>query len=122
MNIIHGRTRKIPRWVSLETLAKIAVLVDYYECLEVVEVFSEIWITQLKKDLPKMYAGDLILWMWISWVFRQPEEFNMTTSIAMKQSQDPIQTLGLPIPEIIVCGKLRGATRHDAANQPRRDD
>jgi hypothetical protein len=42
MNIIHGHTRKVPRTVSLEMLAKLAVLVDYYECIEVVEVLSEI--------------------------------------------------------------------------------
>lgn len=53
MNIIHGRTRKIPRSVNLEMLANIAVLVDYYECVEVVEVFSEMWLNQLKEQSPK---------------------------------------------------------------------
>lgn len=30
MNLIHGRTTKIPRSISLEMLAKMSVLVDYY--------------------------------------------------------------------------------------------
>ncbi|RYP62552.1 hypothetical protein DL771_009682 [Monosporascus sp. 5C6A] len=34
MQIIHGRNWGIPRSVSLEMLAKIAVLVDYYKCHE----------------------------------------------------------------------------------------
>lgn len=40
MDIIHGRFRRVPKAISLEILAKIAVLVDYDECLEVVEMFS----------------------------------------------------------------------------------
>ena len=102
MNIIHGHTRKVPRSVSLEILAKFAVLVDYYECFEAVEVFTDMWINELKEDLPKTYSRDLILWIWISWVFRQAEQFTATTGIALKQSRGPIQTLGLPIPERIV--------------------
>jgi hypothetical protein len=32
MDIIHGRTRSVLKAPSLEMLAKIAVLVGYYEC------------------------------------------------------------------------------------------
>ncbi|KAL1969127.1 hypothetical protein VTN77DRAFT_381 [Rasamsonia byssochlamydoides] len=102
MNIIHGHTRKVPRTVSLEMLAKVAVLVDYYQCFEVVEVFSEMWINQLKGDLPKTYSRDVILWICISRVFLQPELFQESTTIALRQSQGPIQTLGLPISGKIV--------------------
>jgi hypothetical protein len=108
MNVIHGHTRKVARSVSLEMLAKLAVLVDYYECLEVVEVFSEIWIDQLEKGLPTTYSRDLILWICISWVFRHPLRFNVATGIALMQSKKPIQTLGLPIPETIVGRYLLG--------------
>ncbi|KAM4057676.1 hypothetical protein HRG_009305 [Hirsutella rhossiliensis] len=31
MRIIHGQTKEVPRTISLELLAKIAVLVDYYD-------------------------------------------------------------------------------------------
>jgi hypothetical protein len=107
MNIIHGHTRKLPRSVNLEMLAKIAVLVDYYRCVEVVEVFSEIWINKLKNTLlPKSYSRDLILWILVSWIFHQPTLFRSFTGIAIKESRGPIQTLGLPIPERIV-GRYR---------------
>jgi hypothetical protein len=102
MNIIHGHTRKVTRTVSLEMLAKLAVLVDYYQCPEVVEVFSEMWINQLKGTLPETYSRDLILWICISWVFHQSYEFEVTTGIALMQSEGPMQTLRLPIPKIIV--------------------
>lgn len=39
MHVIHGQTRKVPRKVSLDMLAKIAVIVDYYKCHEAVDFF-----------------------------------------------------------------------------------
>jgi hypothetical protein len=87
-------------------LAKIAVLADYYKCVEVVEICSEIWINKLKKNLPERYSRDLILWILVSWIFRQAKLFRVVTGIALKESRGRIQTLGLPIPERIV-GRYR---------------
>ncbi|KKA24987.1 hypothetical protein T310_0968 [Rasamsonia emersonii CBS 393.64] len=97
MNIIHGHTFKIPRALPLEKLAKLAVLVDYYQCFEVVEVYSEMWINHLNADFPKAYSRDLILWICISEVFRRPEQYKAATRIAIRESHGPIPTLGLPI-------------------------
>ncbi|KAF2656839.1 hypothetical protein K491DRAFT_715057 [Lophiostoma macrostomum CBS 122681] len=47
MNVLHLQNRKVPRTLSLEMLAKIAVIVDFYECEEAVEVFSKMWIDDL---------------------------------------------------------------------------
>ncbi len=102
MHIIHGRNRQVPRRVSLELLAKIAVLVDYYECHETVELFAEIWLQELKSRLPEQLDRDLIFCLCISWVFGDAELFKSVTSIAVRQSQEPLATLGLPIPERIV--------------------
>lgn len=121
MNIIHGHTRNVKRTVSLEILAKLAVLVDYFQCAEVVELFSQIWIIQLKKNLPTTYSRDLILWICISWVFRQPYEFKAATCTALTQSRGPIPTLGLPIPEIIV-GKFVVVLENLVANYLYRED
>jgi len=97
MNIIHGRTRKVPRTVTLEMLAKIAVTVDLYQCHEVVELFTDMWITHLKKTLPKTYSRDAVLWICISWVFQQRNEFYSVTRATVSHSNGPIQSLGLPI-------------------------
>ena len=99
MNIFHGCTRKVPRSIDLERLAMFAVLVDYYDCHEVVELWAEVWINQLKPNFPKTYSRDLILWLLISCVFKLPEQFSETTCIALKYSRGPIMTLGLPISE-----------------------
>jgi hypothetical protein len=86
MNIIQGHICKVPRSVSLKMLANFAVVVDYYECFELVEIYTDMWIGQLQKDLPQIYCRDLILWIWISWILRCAEQFNAATGIALKQS------------------------------------
>ncbi|WEW57857.1 hypothetical protein PRK78_003324 [Emydomyces testavorans] len=98
MNAIHGKIRNVPRTVSLETLAKIAVLVDYYECHEVVELCSEKWIDHLERNAPRSYSRDLMLWLCISWVFKTAYGFQAATRVAMEQSRGSILSLGLPIP------------------------
>ncbi|KAG4428533.1 hypothetical protein IFR05_015986 [Cadophora sp. M221] len=47
LNVIHGKTRVVPREVDLHTLAKIATLVDYYHMHETVELWSDIWIEKI---------------------------------------------------------------------------
>jgi len=102
MNIIHGKTRSVPKTVDLEMLAKIAVVVDIYECAEAVEVFTDMWLAHLRSALPSKYSRDAVLWICISWVFRQHDEFRSATSAALKFSSGPIQDLGLPIPQSLV--------------------
>ncbi|KAK3304842.1 uncharacterized protein B0T15DRAFT_398894, partial [Chaetomium strumarium] len=104
MLIIHGCNRQVPRLVSLELLAKIAALVDYYQCLEAVEVFAGLWLQRLRsqRQLPEQVGRDLILWLFISWVFANGDIFTSVTTIALRQSQGPLPTLGLPIPEKII--------------------
>ncbi|KAE8310612.1 hypothetical protein BDV41DRAFT_544493 [Aspergillus transmontanensis] len=98
MNIIHSRPHILPREISLELLAKIAVLADYYQCQTLVQYFADRWIENLKVNLPAIYSRDLVLWIWVSWIFRQSTEFKKSTWIAITQSSDEITNLGLPVP------------------------
>ncbi|KAK2062937.1 hypothetical protein LY76DRAFT_535898 [Colletotrichum caudatum] len=102
MNVIHGRTKSVPRRVDCEMLAKIAVLVDYYDCHEVVEVFASVWIDALKKQLPSECSRDLVLWLLIAHVFQQDEIFANITKTAVLKGQGPVPTMDLPIPAIVV--------------------
>ncbi|KAF1960015.1 hypothetical protein CC80DRAFT_438439 [Byssothecium circinans] len=105
LNVLHLHNRKVPRAISLEMLARIAVLVDYYRCAEAVEVFADVWITKARTDspVPTKYGRDLMLWMLISWVFKLPSEFTTTTEIAIRQCRTPtIQDMELPIPKPIL--------------------
>jgi hypothetical protein len=52
MNIFHLRNCKVPRIMTLKMLAKIAVLVDYYECGESIELFTDMWVAYLRARTP----------------------------------------------------------------------
>jgi hypothetical protein len=104
MDIFHLRNRRVPRSVDLDTLAKIAVMVDYYECEEATELFTAMWITDWKKkqSVPTVYGRDLMLWICVARVFDLPEDFERTTSVALRCSTEDIRTLELPIWPTIV--------------------
>lgn len=100
LNVLHLRNRQVPRSVSLVMLAKIALLVDYYNCAEAVEMFTEMWVKYLKNatPIPSELCQNLVLWMYIAWVLRLPEEFTKTTAVAIKQSKhEEFPTSDLPI-------------------------
>ena len=102
LNIIHGHTRTVPRSVDLRMLTKIAILVDFFECYETIEVFSDMWINVFKDSLPQSIGKDLTRWIWISWVFNNQDQFKAVTRIAERQSTGPIETHGFPIPDIVI--------------------
>ncbi|KAH8730304.1 hypothetical protein GQ44DRAFT_701142 [Phaeosphaeriaceae sp. PMI808] len=99
LEVLHHRNRRVPRRVSLEMLAKIAVLIDYYNCAEALEAFTEQWIEHLKVDspVPSHFCRDLMLWMCIAWVLRLPHEFVQATTVAVRRDSDNLSTLGLPV-------------------------
>jgi hypothetical protein len=49
LNIVHLRNRQVPKVVSLEEMAKIGVIADYYECGEAIEMFTTLWTQNLKR-------------------------------------------------------------------------
>ncbi|RBR12480.1 uncharacterized protein FIESC28_08604 [Fusarium coffeatum] len=62
MTILHNRTRDVPRKIDLEMFAKIAVLVDWYECLEVMDLWVDTWVTNSDVSRVKpFYSRDLLL-------------------------------------------------------------
>ncbi|KAK1672362.1 hypothetical protein BDP55DRAFT_673662 [Colletotrichum godetiae] len=102
MRVIHGKTRSVPRHMDLEMLAKLAVLVDYYECHEVIEIYCPGWIGPLSDKLPADYGRDMVLWLLISHVFQQYDIFQQMTRVAVLKSADPVRTMELPIPSSLV--------------------
>jgi hypothetical protein len=107
LRAIHSQHYHIPRKLTLEMLAKVAVLVDYYECKEATSVWTTIWIDSLEEKIPSTYSRDLFLWLWISWFLQLPTQFKKLTSTVMSQSNGWINNgLGLPIPDKVM-GKPR---------------
>jgi BTB/POZ domain len=105
LNIIHGRTRSVPRQVDLPLLARLAITTDKYELWEVVEMFSDVWITHLQDSIPKSFSKDLHLWLLISWVFGKPSEFSHVSKVLQKEASGRIEGVlpdNLPIPPSII--------------------
>jgi hypothetical protein len=99
LRVLHLRNGQVPRTVSLEMLAKIAVLVDFYKCAEALESFTERWVERLRvaTPVPSYFCRDLMLWMCVAWVLRLPQEFVQTTTVAIRRDDQELPTLGLPI-------------------------
>ncbi len=106
LNIIHGLTRRVPRRVTLDMLTKLAVLVNYYQMHEVVELFSDTWINTLAKEgLPQSYSTETIRWLLISWVFHKPMEFQAVSRIIELGCDETLEDdfdESLPVPSPII--------------------
>lgn len=106
MHVIHGATRKVPRSITLDTLASLATLVDYYKLHEAVELFSDTWVKNLnEKAFPKNYNSDVVPWLFISWVFQIEDAFMKITQILICEgddtAMDAIEHENIPIPPIL---------------------
>lgn len=115
MNVIHGRNRRVPRILGLELLAKISVLVDYYQCHEAVESFSEGWIDGLNMAsifsarlfdpiVPYkswVYDRNLVLRVFVAWVFDEADVFECLMKTALDSATGPFYCLDLPIPQAV---------------------
>lgn len=102
MNIIHGQARKVPRKLSTELLAKVSVIVDYYQCIEVVEIFVDRWLLGIPPIDAEIPDRDLMLRLLISWVFSDSHTFTAVTARLLCFARGPINSLKLPVPEAIL--------------------
>ncbi|KAF5584318.1 hypothetical protein FPANT_7921 [Fusarium pseudoanthophilum] len=48
LDIIHGHDSDVPKRLSLEVIAQIGIIADYYDCLEVVKTFFRNWHSCMK--------------------------------------------------------------------------
>lgn len=109
LNVLHFRNTDIPEVVPPETLAKIAVIGDYWECEPALAVVGNKWfqIMQTQFNHPMRYDRDLVFWIFLSSKFRgRPPIHNTLKHIAITTCYEPFQTCDLPIEEHKV-GKLQ---------------
>ncbi|RTE75463.1 hypothetical protein BHE90_010072 [Fusarium euwallaceae] len=102
LDIMHGHNRSVPQKITLEMMAKVATIVDYYDCLEIVEIFAAIWVDALVESQPSTYGKDTILWLLVSWVFQRQDIFEKMTGLALRHSERLITVEGVPIPHAIL--------------------
>ena len=108
MHIIHGLTSKVPRYVSLETLTKIAGVVNHRQMHDAVEFFSDTWIEKLKPIInafPGSHTTEMLEWLFIVWVFQKEDEFRKVSQVLQRESDDTLEDEvdeGPPIPASII--------------------
>ncbi|KAJ9217576.1 hypothetical protein DTO166G4_758 [Paecilomyces variotii] len=102
LRVMHCQNYHVPRKLTLEMVAKVAVLADYYECKEAIRFSADTWIKSLEEVPPDRYCRDLILWLWISYYLKLPGQFQKASSIAISQSNGWINNCGLPIPDKVL--------------------
>ncbi|VTO90221.1 unnamed protein product [Fusarium graminearum] len=112
LDIIHGHHRQVPRKLDLDTIVQIGLLVDYYDCLEIIEVFFDQWHAHLhdwwKYDWPIFDKSSInafgeaeSLLLFIALTFRSPVVFKNLTISAIRTTSSLIET-HLPIPSQIL--------------------
>ncbi|CAI7658096.1 unnamed protein product [Penicillium crustosum] len=102
LHAIHAKNKRIPQKLTLEMLAKVAVIADYYECKESLYIITDIWFNSLEERIPTTYSRDLILWLWVSWFFQRPSQFKESTSNVISCSENHISGWKLPIPDKVI--------------------
>ena len=119
LDLVHGRHRRTPKSVTLETLSRIALIVNYYEFHEAVEISCGSWVSKLvvSQPVPFEVQRNLYLWMFNAWVFGLEEIFKNTTKVAILRTTTDLETPdNLPIPLEII-GKPRQILLESQPNQ-----
>ncbi|KAJ5945989.1 hypothetical protein N7454_002828 [Penicillium verhagenii] len=102
LRAIHCQYNKIPKKLTLEMLAKVAAIADYYNCKDILYVMTDRWIDSLDEKICNANPRDLMLWIWVSWFFHLPAWFKESTSLAITSSCGLINSRGLPIPCTVI--------------------
>lgn len=97
LRAIHAQQSQIPRKLSLEMLANVAVLINYYDCKDTVSILTEVWINGLNEEIPQTCSREVLLWVWVSQFFKLPSQFKTSTSNIMTYCDGLVTNRGLPI-------------------------
>ncbi|KAK1759115.1 hypothetical protein QBC47DRAFT_409896 [Echria macrotheca] len=106
MNVVHGRWNLVPREISVEMLAKLAVIVDYYDIHEPLQLILHMWMTPFSaSSIPTRIGRELVLWLLIAWVFKNDVLFLQAAKVAILRSTDEIRIpMDVPIPSSVIKG------------------
>ncbi|KAG5657649.1 hypothetical protein KAF25_007682 [Fusarium avenaceum] len=103
LKIIHGKTRNIPRTVSLDLLAAVASIVDDLECHDTVAFFSQGWILAYE-DITPASTKTLAQLILASFVFEHARIFKTASMLAIINSRGTVSSYDLPI-RVAIMGK-----------------
>ncbi|KAF4610393.1 hypothetical protein G7Y89_g15727 [Cudoniella acicularis] len=106
LDIIHGRTRDVPRDLSLPELVEVAILVEKYDMQEVTSEMAKEWEKVLQREVRNDVPGpNIASELFISWAFRMEDNFRWySTSAVIDYSEKEFERIlennseGLAIP------------------------
>ncbi|KAF5978142.1 hypothetical protein FCOIX_6122 [Fusarium coicis] len=102
LDIVHGRHGHVPRVVDLRLLTHIATIVDFYQCHEVVKIFSETWYKNVSTEFEDEYSRETLLWLSVSWVLPNQEVFDRAAQAILKHMDGrQLKTDNLPLHEVL---------------------
>ncbi|KAG9508092.1 hypothetical protein J7337_001652 [Fusarium musae] len=84
LDAIHCRHHDIPKKIQIGLLARIATIVDYYQCREAISFHYEAWAHRGVKNL-KHDAS--VLQLYVSWVFHDEDEFEIATESVIRRGR-----------------------------------
>ncbi|PTB46205.1 uncharacterized protein TrAFT101_004323 [Trichoderma asperellum] len=104
MNIIHCQTSEIPQDIDSEMVAKMTVIVDYYQCTKAISFYVDIWMRSFdSRELScGGYKRKLLLRLFISQLFFNADDFQRCTQVIIRESRGPMHSLGLPFPQNLI--------------------
>ncbi|KAF5604850.1 hypothetical protein FPCIR_703 [Fusarium pseudocircinatum] len=102
LKVIHGMNDEFPRVISVEFLAEVATIVDYYQCQSAVQLAGEVW-RQTLYSFPLTYGKSCILWLFIAWAFDWKDTFSKLASFVIEHSEglDLVNSNELPVKIIL---------------------
>ncbi|KAJ5087213.1 hypothetical protein N7456_010829 [Penicillium angulare] len=102
LRVIHGQYHEVPQKVTLHMLAEIGVIADYYDCKQALLIMIDMWVNALEEKMPSDYSVTTMRWIWVSWYFNLPKNFQESTSVAMASSTGVIDKCDFPIPDKVI--------------------
>ncbi|EAW15160.1 uncharacterized protein ACLA_058170 [Aspergillus clavatus NRRL 1] len=63
LNLMHCRTKRVPTTVTFDELTKLAILVDYYQCHEILGLYPQHWLQPWRGQTPTTYRDEIVKWI-----------------------------------------------------------
>lgn len=102
LNIIHLRINLVPPTLPLVEIAKVAVIVDYFQCHDAIAFAAQSWTQGYKEFSPGTFTRTDLLWLFVSAVFGNAQICYPIGDRAVRFGMGPFETHGLPVPEKVV--------------------
>ncbi|ATY59837.1 hypothetical protein A9K55_006924 [Cordyceps militaris] len=105
LNLIHFRTTQVPDNLEMEMLAKVAVIVDYFQCHEAMRFAVQSWIKEPNTNTvinELEFGRPLMLWLLIASVFKVQPILKRAITILVEEGTGPFDDLGLPISQDVI--------------------